>query len=213
MGKICSNGFSELLNNISMTVVSVVYNAQLLRYAGENGLASYGVIMYVNFLFISIFIGYTIGVSPLISYQYGARNPREVQSLLCKSCGIIGVCSLMMFACSEGFAQPVSRLFVGYDKTLFSMTLRGFRLYSFCFLFSGFAIWGSAFFTALNNGMVSAFLSFMRTIVFQISFVFLLPMLIKLDGIWLSVAAAEFLSALLGLVLMVRSRRQYEPAG
>lgn len=207
--KICTNGFSELLNNISMTIVSLIYNAQLLRYAGTDGIAAYGVLMYINFLFMSIFIGYTVGVSPCISFHYGAQNHREIKSLLIKSYVILGVCSLLMFTSSELMAKPISRLFVGYDKGLFDMTLRGFFLFSFGYLFSGFALFGSSFFTALNNGPISAFISFMRTIVFEITLVFLLPVFWDIDGIWLSVVIAELLAALLGIFFVIIKRRTY----
>lgn len=207
--KICSNGFSELLNNISMTIVSLIYNTQLLRYAGTDGIAAYGVLMYINFLFMSIFIGYAVGVSPCISFHYGAQNYREIKSLLIKSYVILGVCSLLMFTSSEIMAKPISRLFVGYDKGLFDMTLRGFFLFSFGYLFSGFALFGSSFFTALNNGPISAFISFMRTIVFEIALVFLLPVFWNIDGIWLSVVIAELLAALLGIFFVIIKRHTY----
>ena len=207
--KICTNGFSELLNNISMTIVSLIYNAQLLKYAGTDGIAAYGVLMYINFLFMSIFIGYTVGVSPCISFHYGAQNYREIKSLLIKSYVILGACSLLMFTSSELMAKPISRLFVGYDKGLFDITLRGFFLFSFGYLFSGFALFGSSFFTALNNGPVSAFISFMRTIVFEITLVFLLPVFWDIDGIWLSVVIAELLAAFLGIFFVIIKRHTY----
>ena len=207
--KICTNGFSELLNNISMTIVSLIYNAQLLKYAGTDGIAAYGVLMYINFLFMSIFIGYTVGVSPCISFHYGAQNHRKIKSLLIKSYVILGACSLLMFTSSELMAKPISRLFVGYDKGLFDMTLRGFFLFSFGYLFSGFALFGSSFFTALNNGPVSAFISFMRTIVFELTLVFLLPVFWDIDGIWLSVVIAELLAAFLGIFFVIIKRRTY----
>ena len=212
MVKVCTNGASELLNNISMTIVSILYNVQLLRYAGNDGLAAYGVLMYVNFLFISVFLGYSLGVSPIISYHYGAENHKELRSLLRKSLVILGSCSLMMFVISELSAGPVSRLFVGYDPELLSMTLRGFLLFSFCFLFAGMGIFSSAFFTALNNGLISAILSGMRTMVFQIAFVLLLPLFWDIDGIWLSVVAAELLAALLGMALIFLKRKAYHYA-
>ena len=209
MLKICSNGVSELLNNISMSIVSMVYNAQLLRYAGNDGLAAYGVLMYIDFLFISIFLGYTVGISPIISFHYGAENPKELRSLLHKSCLIIGVFSLVMFTVSELSADPIARLFVGYDANLLEMTLRGFLLFSFCFLFAGFAIFGSSFFTALNNGLISAVISFMRTIVFQIALVLLLPLIWDLDGIWLSVVFSELLAALMGGFFILLKKKTY----
>lgn len=208
--KICSNGFSELLNNISMSIVSMIFNAQLLKYAGNDGIAAYGVLMYINFLFISIFIGYTVGVSPMISYHYGAKNHAEIKSLLKKSYVLLGSFSLIMFLSSELLAKPISRLFVGYDATLYEITLRGFFLYSFAFLFIGFAIFASSFFTALNNGIISAFISFMRTIVLEITLVLLLPLFWGLDGIWLSVVLAECIAALLGAFFILIKRKKYQ---
>lgn len=209
MLKICSNGISELLNNISMSVVSIIYNAQLLRYAGEDGISAYGVIMYVEFLFISIFIGYFVGVSPVISYHFGARHQDEIRSLLRKSLVIITVFSLVMFVLSELTAGPISKIFVGYDRDLFEMTKRGFLLFSFCYLFSGFAAFGSSFFTALNNGILSAVLSVMRTVVFQILMVLVLPVIWDLDGIWISTAVSECLAAILSLAFIAAKRKKY----
>lgn len=209
MFKICSNGISELLNNISMSVVSIIYNAQLLKYAGEDGISAYGVIMYVEFLFISIFIGYFLGVSPVISYHFGAAHQDEIKSLLRKSLMIITAFSLVMFLLSELSAGPISKIFVGYDQGLFEMTKRGFLLFSFCYLFSGFAAFGSSFFTALNNGVLSAILSVMRTVVFQILMVLVLPMIWDLDGIWVSTAVSECLAAILSLTFIAARRKKY----
>lgn len=209
MLKICTNGFSELLNNIAMSIVSMIYNVQLLKYVGNEGIAAYGVLMYINFLFIAIFIGYTVGVSPIISFHYGAQNDREIRNLLRKSYIIIGIFSITMFFSAELLAKPVAQMFVGYDRELLDITRRGFLLFSFSFLFSGFAIFESSFFTALNNGRISAILSFMRTIVFEISLVLILPMFWKLDGIWLSVVIAEFLAASLGIFFVIRKKNTY----
>ena len=208
MGKVVTNGASELLNNVSMSTVGVIYNGQLLRYAGNDGLAAYGILMYVSFLFVSIYIGYAVGISPVISFHFGARNPGEIKSLLLKSYGLLSCCGGAMFLFSECSAGTVAGLFVGYDPKLLAIAKRGFFLYAFSFLFSGIAIFGSAFFTALNNGSVSAFISFMRTIVLEIALVLILPRFIGLDGIWLSVVFAEFFAALLGLVLVFIHRKR-----
>jgi Na+-driven multidrug efflux pump len=146
-----TNGSSELMSNLSMSLVSMLYNFQLIKYAGEDGVSAYGVLMYVSFVFISIFIGFSVGIAPVISYHYGAQNERELKSLLKKSLVIIGITSVFMLILGEGLASPLSKLFVGYDKELYNLTLRGFFIFSFSFLFSGIAIFGSAFFTALNN--------------------------------------------------------------
>ncbi len=207
--KICTNGSSELLNNIAMSLVGMLYNAQFLRYVGEDGVAAYGVLMYVGFVFIAIFIGYVVGVSPLISYQYGAQNHCELQNLVKKSLRILGITSLGMFIAGELMSGPLSRLYVSYDPKLLEFTMRGFRIYSFSFLFSGFAIWGPSFFTALNNGLVSAVLSFFRTFLFQVVAVLLLPLVLDVDGIWLSIPIAELAAALLGFAFIAAYRKKY----
>lgn len=208
--KTCANGSSELMSNISMSLVGMLYNLQLLRYAGEDGVAAYGVMMYVMFVFISVFIGYTIGTAPIFGYHYGAQNHKELQSLRRKSTVIILIMSVAMTFCSLLLARPFSVIFVGYDQGLFAMTHRGFLIYSFSFLFSGFAIFSSAFFTSLNNGAVSALISFSRTILFQVSCVYLLPLIWGLDGVWYSVVAAELLAAVVAFMLILRLRKKYQ---
>lgn len=205
----CTNGSSELMSNISMNLVGMLYNIQLMAYAGENGVAAYGVLMYVNFVFLAIFIGYSIGSAPVISFHYGADNRKELRNLLKKSFMVIGLSSLAMLALGLALGRPLSRIFVSYDEVLFEMTVRGFRIFSFSFLFAGLAIFGSSFFTALNNGLVSAVISFLRTLVFQIGAVFLLPLVWQLDGIWLSVVVAEFAAAALSLAFMAGRKKKY----
>lgn len=207
--KTCTNGSSELLSNISMSLVGMLYNVQLMKYAGENGVAAYGVLMYVNFIFISIFIGFTVGTAPLISYNYGAQNHSELRNLLKKCLLLIGATSVVMLALGQILARPLSQIFVGYDPGLLDLTTRGFTLFSFSFLFAGIAIFGSAFFTALNNGAVSAFMSFLRTLVFQLAAVFLLPLWWDIDGIWLSVVVAELAAAALSLIFIKARQKQY----
>ena len=205
----CANGSSELMSNISMSLVSMLYNFQLMRYAGEDGVSAYGVLMYVNFVFVSAFLGYAVGVSPIVSYNYGAGNRAELKSLLRKSLFLLSVSSVAMFAAAQLLAGPLSRLFVGYDAGLLAMTRRAFAVFAFSFLFSGVAIYGSAFFTSLNNGLVSAVLSFLRTLVFQVAAVLLLPLLLDLDGIWLSSVAAESLAVVATFVCLALCRGKY----
>ncbi|MCC2257445.1 MATE family efflux transporter [Intestinimonas aquisgranensis] len=207
--KACTNGSSEFLSNISMSVVGMLYNFQLLRYAGEDGIAAYGVLMYVSLIFQAAFLGYSVGTAPVISYHDGAGHYEELRGLLRRSLGIVGVFALLMFAAAELLALPLSRLFVGYDQALLALTLRGFQLYSFSFLFSGLAIFGSSFFTALNDGLVSALISFMRTLVFQVVAVLLLPLLWGLDGIWAATAAAELLAVAVTVAFLVGKRKKY----
>lgn len=208
--KTCTNGSSELMSNISMSLVGMLYNMQLMKYAGENGVAAYGVLMYVCFIFIATFIGYSIGTAPVIGYHYGAGNHSELKNLLKKSLVIIGIVSLVMVVLGEALAQPLSHLFVGYDRELLELTLRGFAIFSFAFLFSGIAIFGSGFFTALNNGLVSAVISFLRTLVFQVAAILILPLIWGIDGIWISIVAAEALAALVTVLFLAGNRKKYQ---
>jgi len=207
--KTCSNGSSELMSNISMSLVSMLYNYQLLNYAGEDGIAAYGVLMYVSLIFQAAFIGYSVGAAPAVSYHYGAQNHGELKGLLRKSFVLISIFALSMFAAAELLARPLSLVFVGYDQDLLELTLRAFLFYSFSFLFSGFPIFGSAFFTALNDGLVSALISFLRTLVFQVAAVLTFPLVWKLDGIWLSIAGAEAMALAVTLLFLAGKRKKY----
>ncbi len=207
--KATTNGSSELMSNISMSLVSMLYNVQLIKYAGEDGVSAYGVLMYVNLVFLAIFIGYSIGTAPVIGYHYGAKNPAEIGSILKKSFVIIGISSLAMLGFSEVMAGPLSRIFVGYDPALYEMTVHGFRIFSFQFLFAGVSIFASSFFTALSNGGVSAMISFLRTLVFQTAAILILPLIWKLDGIWISIVAAELVSFVVSLIYIAAKRKKY----
>lgn len=206
LGKVCANGSSELMSNISIPLVSMLYNLQLLAMAGEDGVAAYGVLMYVSLIFQAVFLGYSVGTAPVISYHYGARNAAEVKGILRRSLGLISVFALAMFAAALGLAQPLSRLFVGYDQALYELTVRAFGIFAFSFLFTGFAIFGSAFFTALNNGLVSAVISFLRTLLFQVAAVLILPLFWQVDGIWAATVAAECMAALVAGAFLWRCR-------
>lgn len=208
--KACTNGSSELMSNISMSVVSMLYNVQLLKYAGEDGIAAYGVLMYVSMIFQAVFIGYAVGTAPVISYHYGAQNHGELKSLRKKSLVLTGTFAVIMFAGASVLARPLSNLFVGYDAALFALTVRGFSIFSFAFLFSGFAIFGSSFFTALNNGLVSAAIAFLRTLVFQIAAVLILPVIWGVDGIWVSIVAAEVMAVTVTVVFLKAKQKQYQ---
>lgn len=210
--KTCTNGSSELMTNVSMSLVNILYNFQLMRYVGEDGIAAYGVIMYVSFIFAAIFIGYSIGSAPVVSYHYGAGNHEELKGLFRKSLCLIAVWSILLTAAAILTAQPLARIFVGYDAALTALTRRGFCLYSLSFLITGFNIFGSAFFTALGNGAVSAAISFLRTLVFQIAAVLLLPLIFALDGIWFSIVAAELLALLITAICFMKYRKQYHYA-
>ena len=207
--KACTNGSSELMSNISMSIVSMLYNAQLIRYAGEDGIAAYGVLMYVSMIFMAIFIGYSTGVAPVVGYHFGADNRDELRSLYRKSTVIILASSAAMLGLAEVLARPLSTIFVGYDPVLFDITVSAFGLYSFSFLFSGIAIFGSAFFTALNDGLTSALISFLRTLVFQVAAVLIFPLIWELDGIWLSIVAAEVMAAVVTLAFLIGKRKKF----
>ncbi len=207
--KVLGNGSSEFVSNVSMSVVSMLYNAQLMKYAGEDGVAAYGVLMYVCFIFIAMFVGYAVGTAPIVSFHFGAQNRQELRSLLRKSLRIVLVLSVLMAAASELLARPLSAFYVGYDPDLMRMTLRGFRIVSVSFLFSGVPIYGSSFFTALNDGGTSAAISFLRTMVFQVGAVLLLPLLFGLDGIWFSLIASELAATAVTALFWLVKRKKY----
>ena len=207
--KACTNGSSELMSNISMNVVGMLYNVQLMEYAGEDGVAAYGVMMYVSFIFASVFIGYSIGTSPVISYHYGAKNHNELKGLLKKSITLISVFGISMVFIGQLLAVPLAQIFVGYDSSLMSLTVSGFRIFAISFMFMGFAIFGSGFFTALNDGITSAIISFLRTLVFQIAAVLLLPLVFGIDGIWVSIIVAEFMAVVFSALFMILKRKKY----
>lgn len=207
--KACTNGSSEMLTNISLSLVNILYNFQMMRFAGEDGVSAYGVMMYVNFLFISVFLGYSMGVSPLISYHFGAKNQPELKNLFRKSMVILSFCSVAMFLGSEVLSRPLSRIYVGYDEALYQLTCRGFLIYAVSFLFTGMNIFASAFFTALNNGFVSAMLSFFRTLLFQSVCVMVLPIFWELDGVWSAIVVAEFLALCVSVGCFFCFRKRY----
>ena len=207
--KACANGSSELMNNISSSVVGMIYNFQLLRYIGEDGVSAYGVLMYVQFIFVAIDIGYAIGCAPVIGYHYGAGHPSELKNMLRKSTLLMGGTGIVMAVAAAALARPLALLFVGYDPTLCALTQHAFRLFSFAFLLAGFNIFVSSFFTALNNGAVSAAVSFLRTLVFQTASVLLLPELIGVDGIWWAITVAEVFAFVISLLILFVKRKQY----
>ena len=207
--KVCTNGSSELLNNISMSLVNMLYNLQLLKYIGEDGVAAYGVLMYVSLVFQAVFIGYSVGTAPIIGYHYGAQNTSELKGLLKKSLVLLGVFALVMFGASYLLARPLSFVFTGYDEELLALTVRAFSLYAFSFLFSGYVIFGSSFFTALNNGLISAAISFLRTLVFQVAAVLIFPLIWRVDGIWLSMVAAEVLALGVTVIFLRVEKKRY----
>jgi len=207
--KACTNGSSEFMSNISMSIVGMLYNMQLLKYAGENGVAAYGVMMYVSMIFSSAFIGYSIGTAPVISYHYGANNHTELKGLLRKSLFMMGIFGTCMVIAAEVSALPLAQIFVGYDLSLMELTVSGFSIFALSFIFMGFAIFGSGFFTALNDGLTSALISFLRTLVFQVAAVLLLPIIWEINGVWISIIVAEFMAVLLTAVFLIIKRKKY----
>lgn len=207
--KACTNGSSEFMSNISMSLVGMLYNRQLLGYAGENGVAAYGVMMYVSMIFSAAFVGYSIGTAPIIGYHDGAENYGELKGLLRKSLRMIGGFGIAMVASAELLAAPLARIFVGYDAGLMELTTAGFRIFALSFFFMGYAIFGSGFFTALNDGVTSAIISFLRTIVFQAAAVLLLPLIWGIDGVWISIVVAELMAVIFSAVFLVAKRKKY----
>lgn len=205
----CTNGSSELVTNISMSVVSILYNYQLMKFSGENGVAAYGAVMYVGFVFAAVFLGYSIGVAPVIGFHYGANNSDELKGLFRRSNTMIVTANVILAFAAYAFSVPLAKLFVGSDSVVLEMTVKAFRFYALSVLFSGFSIFGSAFFTALNNGIVSAAISFMRTLVFQIVCVLILPVFFDLNGVWYSLFVAEILAALVTFIFYVSKRKEY----
>lgn len=205
----CTNGSSELVSNISMSVVSILYNYQLMKFAGENGVAAYGAVMYVGFIFAAVFLGYSIGVAPVIGFHYGAQNQSELKGLFCKSNTLIALASILLAVIAFALSVPLAKLFVGNDPVVLDMTITAFHFYALSVLFSGFSIFGSAFFTALGNGIVSASISFLRTLLFQIASVLILPVFFGLNGVWYSLFVAEILAMIVTFVFYVIKRKDY----
>ncbi len=206
----CTNGSSELMSNISMSIVNMLYNMQLLKYAGEDGVAAYGVIMYVNFIFIAIFVGYSIGSAPIIGFNYGADNTSELQNIFKKSMKLILGSGIILTVLAILLSKPLACIFVSYDEALLAMTVHGFRIYAVSFFICGFSIFGSSMFTALSNGLVSALISFLRTLLFQVSMVLVMPMIWALEGVWWSVVAAEAFAVLVTLFFVMKMRPKYK---
>ena len=205
----CGNGSSELMSNISSSVVSMIYNFQLMKYVGEDGVSAYGVLMYVQFIFVAIYIGYAIGCAPITGYHFGARNHNELKNMLRKSSFLSAVSGVVLTILAIALSSPLAKIFVGYDEELYELTRHAFRLFAYSFLLAGFNIFTSSFFTALNNGAVSAAISFMRTLIFQTSSVLILPIFLGVDGIWWAITVAEIFAFILSLIFLFAKRKKY----
>lgn len=207
--KVCSNGSSEMMSNLSMSIVNILYNYQLMKFAGNDGVAAYGVIMYVNFIFIGVYMGYSVGSAPIFGYNYGSKNHDELKCLFRKSLILMSIFSVTLTVLAELLSYPLAKIFVNYDPELLSITHRALMLYAVSFLLMGFNIFGSSLFTALNNGLISAVISFSRTLLFQIISVLVLPIIFGFDGIWLSIVAAELFSLAVTVFFLVTQRKKY----
>lgn len=207
--KTCINGSSEMVTNMSMSLVNILYNMQLMKYIGTNGVVAYGIIMYVGFIFVGTYMGYAVGSAPVISYHYGAGNKDELKNLFKRSLTIIIVSSVVMTLIAEIIAGYLAGIFVSYDNNLLELTTEAIRIYAVSYLISGVNIFASSFFTALNNGVVSAVISFMRMFVFQIAMILLLPVVLGISGIWTAVIAAEVLSVVISVMFLVKNRKKY----
>ena len=210
--KACANGVSELMTTVSSSLVSMLYNFQLMRLAGQNGIAAYGAVMYVEFAFVAVFIGYSIGTAPIVSYHYGSENHNEVKNMLQKSFKIMSILGITMMVLAQILASPLAKVFVGYDKQLLHMTVHGFRLFSFYFILAGINIYASSFFTALNNGMISAIISFSRTLGFETLAVIILPIFLQLDGVWLAITVAEICAFVISISFLIAKKEKYHYA-
>lgn len=205
----CANGSSELMSNISSSLVSMLYNWQLMNYVGEDGVSAYGVLMYVQFIFIAIYVGYAIGCAPIVGYHYGAQNDSELKNMLKKSTILMGGSGIVLTALAMALSAPLSKIFVGYDEGLYILTMHAFKLFSFSFLLAGFNIFVSSFFTALNNGGISATVSFLRALVFQTASVIILPIFFDIDGIWWAITVAEVFAFIISLTFLIAKRKKY----
>ncbi len=205
----CGNGSSELLTNVASSIVSMLYNLQLMDFFGEDGVSAYGVLMYVQLVFVAIEIGYSIGSAPIISYNYGANNKVELKNVFKKSIICMSVSGIVLSVMAQILAIPLSKLFVGYDEALFNLTVHAFRLYSFSYIFSGITIYSSGFFTSLNNGVISAIISFLRALIFQIIFVLLLPIIFGVDGIWWAMFATEVCAVIVSIFFFITKYKKY----
>lgn len=208
----CINGSSEMLTNVSTSLVNMLYNMQLMKFAGADGVVAYGVIMYVSFIFSGTYIGYSLGSAPIISYNYGAENKKELKTLLKQSIILLGITSLVMTICAEILAKLLASVFVSYNNNLLEMTTNAIRIFSISFVISGFNIFASSFFTALNNGIVSVIISFFRTLVFQVIMILLLPSLFGINGVWFAVVVAEILALIISTILIIKNKKKYQYA-
>lgn len=210
--KTFTNGSSEMVTNLSISLVNMLYNSQLMKYAGANGVNAYGIIMYIGFIFIGVYLGYSVGTAPIIGYNYGAKNNDELKAILIKSLKLLGIGAIILTSLAEILAKPLASIFVSYDQELLKMTINAIRLYSISYIFSWLNIFTSSFFTALNNGVISAIISFLRTLLFQSAMIYILPIIFGLNGIWVAIVFAEILSLIISITFLAFNRKKYQYA-
>lgn len=208
----CANGSSELLTNISSSVVGILINKQLMKFYGQNGVSAYGIIMYVQFIFLAIFIGYSIGSAPIVGYNFGAKNTDELKNIFKKSMIILSIAGIVLGGLAEALAIPLAKLFVGSDQALTNLTVYAFRITSIAFVFSGITVYSSGFFTALNDGLISAILSILRSLIFQVSYIYLLPYLFGQDAIWWVTCATEISAFVVAVIFFATKKKKYQYA-
>ena len=209
LGFAMCNGSSEMVTNLATAVTTMLFNLQMMHLAGEKGVAAISAVLYVESLFIAVFMGFSAGSAPLFSYHFGSGNRKKLARLMQISVTVIGVSALVMFGSAQLLARPIIAAFAGGDSGLLSMALHGLRIFSFSYLLGGVSIFASALFTALNNGGISALISLVRTLVMRCGLLILLPALLGIDGVWLAVPVAEVFAAMLAAGLLFGFRRRY----
>lgn len=205
----CANGSSEMVTNMSTAVTTFLFNLLMMRYAGEDGVASITIVLYTQYLMTAVYMGYATGTAPVFSFHHGSRNGEQLRRLFRISMGFIALCSVATFALALVFAKQVVVIFTPAGSPVFEMALYGFRLFSGSFLFAGVGIFASAMFTAFSDGKVSAAISFLRTFAFIVLALLLLPLAMGLDGVWLAVPLAEVLGFGVSLFFLYRKKKRY----
>lgn len=211
LGSSCSNGSSEMVSNLSMAVVTLVFNRIMMNLAGEDGVAAVTIVMYAQFLLSSIFMGFSLGVQPVISFHHGAGNRRNLKGIYRHCIVFIAIAAVSVFAVAMTLGPTLTTIFTPKDTNVWTLAVRGFMILPFCFLLEGFSIYASAAFTALGDGKTSALISFLRTFLFILTGLLTLPLAFGIDGVWLAVPVAELCSVLvvIGCVLWHKAKGRF----
>lgn len=207
--KTCTNGSSEFMVYVASSIVNMLYNMQLLKYSGEPGVAAYGVLMYFLVVCDGLYMGYSLGVAPIMGYNHGADNRKELRGVFRKSLVFISIFAAGITILAEAGAPLFAGIFVGYDAELYELTVHAFRIYSISFILLGYNVFVSAFFTAMNNGLISAVVSFARALVFEVICIMVLPGIFGLNGIWSSVIVAEAGAFIVTIIFFLIFRKKY----